>query len=150
MLLRILVGSRLRIVVLSLIIVVIIIVIRTVIAIILTSLTLLIFCFGSLAGITGASILVASNLPSNSEGISNFSDGRSSIGMKSLLFKSSGGSSMSSSSMGSGAGLAATSAGLFQRLPVLLCQSRFIFEPGLRPRLALGFSSVAGAAATSG
>ena len=58
---------------------------------------------------------------------------------------------MSSSSMGSGAGLAAISAGLFSAASCAsFARVDLFFEPGLRPRLALGFSSVAGAAATSG
>ena len=53
--------------------------------------------------------------------------------------------------MGSGAGLAATSAGLFSAASCAsFARVDLFFEPGLRPRLALGFSSVAGAAATSG
>ena len=58
---------------------------------------------------------------------------------------------MSSSSMGSGAGLTATSADLSSTASwASFAKVDLFFEPGLRPRLALGFSSVAGAAATSG
>ena len=109
------------------------------------------FSFSGFSAGTGAavSIFVASNLPSNSVGSSIFSEGRSSIGIKSSPpVRFNAGSSISSFSIGTGTGAGTAGVCFSVSLGADSCSFSNVvlfLLPGLRPRFALGFSATVSA-----